>query len=121
MSNNLTGDYDAVLLVGVTKINGILATLHQNGADPDASPTFPHSARTRIGDRPKILHPPLADYGAWFNEMASTSDGGGDGRSHGSNLWEKAPPGAAKILHQAYDDLQDARTNEIAPPAPPLN
>ena len=85
MSNNLTGDYDAVLLVSVTKINGILATLHQNGADPDASPVSPHSEKTRIGDPPPILHPPLSDYAGWFNEMLQTVDGGGDPGTQGPN------------------------------------
>lgn len=49
MANHLTGDYDAVLLVRVTKVNAILATLHQNGADEDATPTFLHSATARVG------------------------------------------------------------------------
>jgi thiol-disulfide isomerase/thioredoxin len=61
MANNLTGDFDAVLLIRVKKINALLATLHQNGADEDASPTFPHSVTTRVGDQPKIGHlPPSA-------------------------------------------------------------
>ncbi len=58
MANNLTGDYDAVLLIRVIKINAILATLHQNGADEDASPTFLHSVTTRVGDPPRIVGPP---------------------------------------------------------------
>jgi peroxiredoxin len=51
MANNLTGNFDAVLLVRVKKINAILATLHQNGACEDASPTLLHSAITRVGGR----------------------------------------------------------------------
>jgi hypothetical protein len=51
MANHLTGDYDAVLQVRVTKVNAILATLHQNGADEDATPTFLHSATARVGGR----------------------------------------------------------------------
>ncbi len=49
MANNLTGDFDAVLLVRVKIINALLATLHQNGADEDASPSFLHSVTTRVG------------------------------------------------------------------------
>ena len=118
MSNNLTGDYDAVLLVSVTKINGILATLHQNGADPDASPVFPHSEKTRLGDPPKLLHPPLSDYAGWFNELLPAIDGGGDPGTQGQKLSDKAPPGAARILLQAYNDLQAARADEIVRPVP---
>ena len=51
MPNNLTGDYDAVLLIRVKKINAILATLHQNGACEDASPSLLHSMTARVGGR----------------------------------------------------------------------
>ncbi len=51
MANNLTGDYDALLLVRVKTINAILATLHQNGVCEDASPTLLHSATVRVGGR----------------------------------------------------------------------
>jgi hypothetical protein len=37
MANNLTGDYEAVLQISVRQINGILATMHQNRMNPDAS------------------------------------------------------------------------------------
>ncbi len=120
MSNTLTGDYDAVLLVSVAKINGILATLHQNGADPDASPVSPHSEKTRIGDQPPILHPPLSDYADWFNEMLQTVDVGGDPGTQGPKLSGNAPPGASRVLLQAYEDLQAARLHEIFQP-PVLN
>ena len=34
MANNLTGDYEAVVQIRVRKINGILATMHQNKVNP---------------------------------------------------------------------------------------
>ena len=40
MANNLTGDYEAVVQVSVRKINGILATMHQNKVNPDAPPNL---------------------------------------------------------------------------------
>lgn len=113
MPNNLTGDYDAVLLVGVAKIDGILGTLHQNGADPEASPVFPHSEITRIGDRPKILDPPIVDYANWFNESLALANGGGGG---GPPPGAKAPPGVAKILQKVYDDIM---AGVVKPPPPP--
>src|SRR5690348_12755794 len=115
MPNNLTGDYDAVLLVGVAKIAGILGTLHQNGADPNVSPVFPHSERTRIGDRPRILDPPLVDYANWFNQSIALGDGGGGG---GPQPGGKAPPGVAKLLQKAFADIVAERNGVIKPPPP---
>ena len=49
MANNLTGDYEGVFLIRLRQINGILATLHHNRVDPISTPSFPHSARVRVG------------------------------------------------------------------------
>ena len=121
MPNPLTGDYDAVLLVRVKTINALLATLHQNGADEDASPTFLHSVTARVGDPPRVVRPPLSDFAGWFNEVLAESNTGQSGSEAGaSKLSEKAPPGAAKILQKAFEDLQTARGEVISPrPLPP--
>ncbi len=50
MANNLTGDYEAVLQISVRQVNGILATMHQNRIDRDASPSLPHNGSIRVGD-----------------------------------------------------------------------
>ncbi len=50
MSNGLTGGFDAVVWIRLEVVNCLLATLHQNGASEDASPTCPHRITTRIGD-----------------------------------------------------------------------
>ena len=43
MANALTGDYEAVLQIAIRQINGLLGTLHQNGATEDAALRLPHS------------------------------------------------------------------------------
>jgi hypothetical protein len=55
MPNQLTGFFDVVVEVRVAAVNRILATLHQMGADKEASPKFLHSLAARVGDVPK--HP----------------------------------------------------------------
>jgi peroxiredoxin len=110
MPNSLTGDYDAVLLIRVTKVNAILATLHQNGADEDTSPSFLHSSAIRVGDRRRIEHPEVAQFAEWLNVLLPTlesTSGIPEGRV--SEVLEKAPPGASRALRVAYDDLQAAR------------
>ena len=37
MANNLTGDFEAVVQVSIRQISGMLATLHQAGANRDAA------------------------------------------------------------------------------------
>ena len=48
MANNLTGDFEAVVQVSVRQINGMLATLHQNGASNDAPLKLLHSVAARL-------------------------------------------------------------------------
>ncbi len=118
MANNLTGDYEAVLLIRVLKINGLLATLHQKGADEDASPTFPHSETVRVGDPPTITRPDLGQYAEWFNQLLATLDPSRGGSDNGASKFSAyAPPGASRVLHEAYEDVQAARFEIIHPSA----
>jgi hypothetical protein len=48
MANNLTGDYEAVVQVSIRQINGLLATLQQNGAQENAPLKLLHSATLRV-------------------------------------------------------------------------
>jgi hypothetical protein len=64
MANTLTGDFDAVLYISVQQINGLLATLHQNSADINASPQFPHNATVRVSNAPDVTE--HWDLGAWL-------------------------------------------------------
>jgi hypothetical protein len=55
MSNPLTGDYEAALQIAIRQVNGLLGTLHQNGATPNAALQLLHSTTLRIADQ---LPPP---------------------------------------------------------------
>ena len=122
MANNLTGDYDAVLEVSVRQINGLLATLHQNGGDKDKSPHFPHSVKNiRVGTSPKILDPHLIQFSQWLGSaVQSLRAAGGPGISSaspleiGAHLAKKAPPGAVARFNKDLSDLITAR-DEVAP------
>src|SRR6187200_2973284 len=45
MANHLTGDFDAVVQISMRQINGLLATLHQMGADIARPDKFPRRAK----------------------------------------------------------------------------
>src|SRR4029079_15825741 len=64
MANNLTGNFDAVVEIGVRQINGLLATLHQNGSSDNNPLALLHSATFRIG-HPRRQFPDVGDFGDW--------------------------------------------------------
>jgi peroxiredoxin len=120
MANLLTGDYEAVLQVAIRQISGLLGTLHQNGAKQDVLLTLPHSETGRIGD-PRRRPPDggvLPDNGVfadWVNEYQR----GGPGRGLSyiqTQLIATAPPGAARVLANAFADLRASWTNADPPP-----
>ncbi len=122
MANNLTGDYEAVLQVSVRQINGLLATLHQNGGVKDKSPSFPHRAvRVAVGGLPKVLSPKIVQFSRWLGgavQSLRTSGGPGGGPASpleiGAHYAEKAPPGAVAKFKRELSDLIAAR--DEAPP-----
>jgi peroxiredoxin len=76
MANNLTGDFEAVLLVRLQQINGILATLHQNRAEkvnpndpnsPSITPNLPHSVTLRVGEAPAWFDPEASQFAGWLS------------------------------------------------------
>jgi peroxiredoxin len=91
MANALTGEFDAVLEVSRSTLNRLLATLHQNGADEEASPSFPHSVRVRVGEEPLILAT------GWADAIFHGFGGGGQPAPPHS----KAAPGASQAAQQA--------------------
>src|SRR2546425_899715 len=103
MANNLTGDYEAVVQASVRQINGILATLHQNGAKGSGfSPNFPHSvANLRVGDLPPYLTAKMVGFTKWLSTAVQSFQSGGGGTVTGAELAAKAPPGAAVQFHKA--------------------
>ena len=70
MSNNLTGDYEAVVQISIQSIDALLATLHQSGAWDTAPLKLLHSVSMRIGD-PDQLRPEVVEFGDWVRTDCS--------------------------------------------------
>src|SRR6266704_3818648 len=105
MANNLTGAYEAVVQVAVRQINGLLASLHQNGVNDDAPLKLLHSASVRVGDRrPKPGDGLVGDFGDWLRayQMARGPVGLTDLQTH---LTGMAPPGAARMMEDFFSKL----------------
>jgi len=105
MPNNLTGDFEALVQISVRQINGLLSSLHQNGASEDAPLQLLHSAAVRVGDRPsRPLDDVVGDFGDWVLEYqrARGPVGLGDLRTH---LTGNAPPGAARAIEDLFSKL----------------
>ena len=115
MPNRLTGDYEAVMQVAVRQINGLLATLHQNGrAGSGLSPNFPHSVRNlRVGDRPRYLEVEVSQFAHWLGGTVQSFNSGGGPAISGIEIAAKAPPGAARRLHTALEEIHAAWTEPV--------
>jgi peroxiredoxin len=100
MANVLTGDYEAVLQMAIRQINGLLGTLHQNGATQDAALKLLHSTTGRIGD-PGRRPPDVSAFGDWLIEFQRAGPGRGL-RDTRAQLTSTAPPGAAQMLSDAF-------------------
>ncbi len=126
MSNNLTGDYEAVVQVGARQINGLLAVLHQNGArrkgsiggggagllgaldqdTPDqegARLALLHTASLRVGDPPpgsflEIDTIELADWVAAYHRTHEAVPA----RDLSRHLTSTAPRGAARRMKEVF-------------------
>jgi peroxiredoxin len=120
MANSLTGDYEAALQIAIRQINGVLGTLHQNGAtQDDAALQTPHSETGRIGD-PRRTPPDGPDGGVfenWVMEFQRAGPGRGV-RDIQSQLTTTAPPGAARMLTDAFEALRENWAIENPPPPP---
>jgi hypothetical protein len=101
MTNSLTGDYEAVVQVAIRQINGLLGTLHQNAATEGAALRLLHSTTLRLGDPPR-RRPDVEIFGDWLLEYQKAGPGHGldDIRAQ---LTSKAPPGAARMLSDAFE------------------
>src|SRR5215831_10707416 len=119
MANPLTGDFEAALQIAIRQINGILGTLHQNGATKDAALQTPHSTTGRIGDPRR--GPPDGGVNA-FEDWVIEFQRAGPGRGLSdiqAQLIATAPPGAARMLTDAFDALRASWGDGSPPPPPP--
>jgi peroxiredoxin len=110
MANNLTGDYEAVVQIAVRSINGLLATLHQNGAQDDPPIKLLHSVSMRIGD-PRRPRPDLAGFSDWVLDLQQAGPKRPI-RDLRAELTGKAPPGAAKRLAEHFDSFDTVLTED---------
>jgi peroxiredoxin len=124
MANPLTGDYEAVLQVAIRQITGLLGTLHQNGANQDNPMTLPHSETGRIGDPRR--RPPVGGVlteGGVFADWVTVYQRSASGRGLGdiqTQLIDSAPPGAARMLTDAFAALRANWATVVLPPPPDL-
>jgi len=122
MANLLTGDYEAVLQIATRQIAGLIGTLHQNGANQNNNPmTLPHSESGRIGDPRR--GPPYGGvltgggvFADWVSDYQRAGRGGGLTNLQ-TTLIETAPPGAARMLTDAFAALR-AEWTVVYPPSP---
>ena len=112
MPNALTGDFDAVVQVAVRQINGLLATLHQNGLGSDTALKLLHSVRARVGDTGRRT-PDVAAFGDWVLEYQQARPAG-PRQPVRDLLVEASPPGVARRIEGAFNDL-----DPVIGPSPP--
>jgi hypothetical protein len=115
MANNLTGDFEAVLQISVRQINGLLATLHQNGAKGSGqSPSFLHRlANLRISDRPRYLDPEIFQFGQWMGQTLQSFRGFSGPSVTAEQLAAKAPPGAKERFNASIAKIISAWTDPV--------
>src|SRR5688500_17460151 len=102
MANELTGEYEAVLQVSVRQVNGLLATLHQNGDTPPKSPHLPHTVAFTLGDGATggSVSPGIAGLGTWIAGQKLWQDSG-TFKTYRDKAPSVAAPGVAVRLVEA--------------------
>ena len=112
MANALTGDFEAVVQVSVRQINGLLATLHQNGLGSETALKLLHSVRARVGDEGRRT-PDVTAFGDWVLEYQQERPAGP--RPPVRDLLVAAsPPGVGRRMEGTFNDL-----DPVADPSPP--
>jgi peroxiredoxin len=109
MGNNLTGDYEAVMQVSIRQVNGLLATLHQNGENKDATPTFPHSLVVRVGEQNPGGKLGVLKFGEWVSAIKPEFSlaGAQAGAARVIAEFPALPPGAATLLKDEFSRWND--------------
>jgi len=109
MANKLTGSYDAVAQISRRQLNGLLASLHQNGASEQPPLQLGHNGVLRIGD-PKPTTPDLVRLRLrnWIRNFQSAG-GPANLDDLRARLAVNAPPGAAKMIEEEFSKLEKGR------------
>src|SRR5256885_15990746 len=98
MANKLTGSYDAVAQISRRQLNGLLASLHQNGASDQPPLRLGHNGAFRIGDpKPAASELERLRLRNWIRGFQSA---GGPTKLHDirAPLAVHAPPRAASLV-----------------------
>jgi peroxiredoxin len=108
MANKLTGSYDAVAQISRRQLNGLVASLHQNGASEQPL-RLGHNGVIRVGD-PKRTAPELhrLRFRNWIRnfQLAGVSLNLDEVRAR---LAANAPPGAATMIEEEFSKLKKGR------------
>ena len=109
MANKLTGSYDAVAQISRRQLNGLLASLHQNGASDQPPLRLGHNGVLRVGD-PKPTTPELVRlrFRNWIRNFQSAG-GPSNLDDFRARLVVNAPPGAAKMMEEEFSKLEKGR------------
>lgn len=109
MANKLTGSYDAVAQISRRQLNGLLASLHQNGASDQPPLRLGHIGVLRVGDpkptTPKLVRLRLRN---WIRNFQSAG-GPSNLDDFRARLAVNAPPGAAKVFDEEFSKLERGR------------
>lgn len=118
MANYLTGDYKAVVQISLRQLNGLLATLHQNGASEDPPLKLPHSTNLRVGDNPKSPLVTRSHFRDWVRRV-QVAGGPGDLQELRAHLAANVPPGAAQAMDDEFSKIGKLKLGRVAPEKKP--
>ncbi|RBP45268.1 AhpC/TSA family protein [Roseimicrobium gellanilyticum] len=118
MANSITGQFDAALQISVQRINGLLATMHQNRWEREQNPnsklaTFPHTDKIRLGPLPFHIDPALLQIAVWFqNRGEGNAENAPNPNDSGlSSFLNGLPPETAAGLMEHFVNWHSAATS----------
>ncbi len=109
MANKLTGPYDAVVQISRRQLDGLLASLHQNGASDQPPLRLGHNGAFRVGD-PKPTKPELTRLRLrnWIRNF-QLAGGPSNLDDFRARIAANAPPGATKLIEEELSKLKKPR------------
>lgn len=117
MANQLTGVFDAALQISVQRLNGLLATMHQNRWEKEQNPasklpTFPHSDKIRLGPPPFGIDPHLLRLAvqSHHRQMEQTGKSQGIGLPSISSVLESLPLEIASVAKENLVTWENSTT-----------
>ena len=113
MANKLTGSYDAVAQISRRQLNGLVASLHQNGASDQPPLRLGHNGTIRVGDpKPTTAELHRLRFRRWlyrFRSAGGPKNLNMDLNAFRAHLTANAAPGAATMIEEEFSKLEKAR------------